>query len=162
MDGAIIQCIQIRVDFFEKYYSVPSELEPEVTGFVARMKALGEQSTDAQDFEAKFAAQGLQEQMNSVLMRCRPKPYNMTEAEQAAAKEAAKEIFMEDRSRIAEEAAAEAADYAAVMGGEEIASLKRRAMVEAGVYDEYTRVSNAIDIAKDAGGLFKGLFKKKK
>lgn len=35
-------------------------------------------------------------------------------------------------------------------------------MIEAGVFDEYTRVSNAIDDAGRVGKFIGGLFKKKK
>lgn len=162
MDSSVMQCIEIRKDFFEKYYSVPEAVQPDVAAFVARMTELGEQASDAQDFEAKFAANGLQEQLNALLIRCTPKPYKMTAEEKASAKETAKEIFKEDRSRILKEEVEDAVDFASVTAEEELIVLKRRAMIEAGVYDDYTRATNVVEFAKDTGSLFKGLFKKKK
>ena len=162
MDSSVMQCIQMRIDFFEKYYSVPEQLKPEVDAFIEEMKSLGEQSFDAQDFEAKFAMSGFQDRLNSLIMRCTPKPYKMTEEEKAASKATAQQIFEEDRERIRKEGVEEAVDYAAVMAEEEFSALKRQAMIETGVYDEYTRASNAIDIAKNAGGFLGKIFKKKK
>lgn len=162
MNSAVMQCIRTRTDFFEKYYSVPDEVRADVDAFIRRMHTIGEQSKDAQDFEAKFAADGLQEDLNGLLVRCTPRPYQMTKEEKAAAKETAKEIFREDRSRILKETAEDAADTVAVAANEELIALKRKAMVEAGVYDEYTRASNAIDMVKDPVGFFKGLFRMNK
>ncbi|MBQ6947521.1 MAG: hypothetical protein IJN42_05685, partial [Clostridia bacterium] len=155
MDQAVMQCISVRCDFFEKYYSVPAEVQGEVDQFVEKLKALGETSADAAAFEAAFAAKGMQEEMNALLMRCTPRPYQMTKEEKTAAKETAKEIFKEDRSRIMKEAAADVVDHAAVMAEEELHAQSRKAMIEMGIYDEYTRASNAIDMAKDPVGFFK-------
>lgn len=162
MSDAIMQCIQIRKDFFEKYYSVPDDVQSAVDSFFEQMNALAEQANDAQDFEAKFAKNGFQEILNSLLMRCTPKPYKMTGEEKAVAKETAKEIFKEDRSRIVKEVAVEALDNATVMIEEEAIAQMRKGMIEADVFDDYTRATNAVDMFKDVGGLFKSLFKKKK
>ncbi len=162
MDRTIMQCICVRTDFFEKYYSVPGNVQAEVDDFISKMHSIGEQSKDAQDFETKFAENGLQNVLNSLLSRCTPKPYKMTKEEKAVAKETAKKIFEEDRSRILKEGVEEAIDYSSVMAEEELMALKRKAMIEAGVYDEYTRASNAIDMIKDPKGFFKGLFRMNK
>ena len=162
MDNTVMQCIKVRTDFFEKYYSVPNEIRPEINSFVQRLYALGEASLNAQDFEAKFVANGYQAHFNSLLGRCIPKQYQMTSDEKAFAKQTAKEMFKDDSSRIVKEAAKEAFDHASVMAEEEMIAQNRKAMINAGVYDDYTRANNAIDIAKDVGGIFKNLFKKKK
>lgn len=144
MDSSVMQCIEIRKDFFEKYYSVPEAVQPDVAAFIARMTDLGEQASDAQDFEAKFAANGLQEQLNALLIRCTPKACETSV-------EIPREAFTEGCSGDLKEEAEQ-----------ELVILKRRAMVEAGVYDEYTQAANVIELVKDTGSLFKGLFKKKK
>lgn len=152
----------MRTDFFKKYYTVPEGLKPEIDSFIDDINKLGEKSADAQYFEAKFAANGYQERFNSLLMRCTPKAYSMTEEEKNASKETAKQIFEEDRERIIKEAVEDAIDYADVMTKEELIAQRRKIMIEADVYDDYTRVSNAVDIAGRAGNFVKGLFKKKK
>lgn len=162
MNDYIKQCVNSRVDFFDKYYTVPAELKPEVEAFINEINQLGDAATDAVDFENKFASSELSERFNSLLTRCTPKPYQMTKQEHAAAKQTAKELFKEDRSRIIKEAVDEVADYATVMAGEERIALRRKAMIEAGVYDDYTRASNLLDATKETGGLFKSLFRRKK
>ena len=86
----------------------------------------------------------------------------MTNEEKQHSKETAKEIFKEDRSRIVKEAAAEVVEHATIMADEDLIAMRREAMIEAGVFDEYTRVSNAIDIITESGSFLKNLFKKKK
>lgn len=162
MDCAVLQCIQVRKDFFEKYYTVPSEVKPEVDAFLASLYTLGEQAKDSVDFEAKFAAEGFQDRLTGLLVRCTPKPYEMTAEEKKASNETAKELFKEDRGRIVKEAAAETVDYGTVMAKEELIAVKRQIMVEAGVYDDYTRATNAADMITETGGFLKNLFKKKK
>ncbi len=162
MDSSITQCIKVRRDFFEKYYIVPPEVMPEVDAFLLKLEELGGQSPNAQVFEEKFAANGLQEYMNNILVRCTPKPYEMTGEERVVAQQVANEIFEEDRERIEHEAKEEAIDYISVMAKEELISQKHKAMIEMGIYDDYTRASNAVDIAKNMGGFVKNIFKKKK
>jgi len=162
MNDYIKQCVNSRVDFFDKYYTVPAELKPEVEAFIDDINQLGNAATDAVDFENKFASSELSERFNSLLTRCIPKAYNMTNEEKQHSKETAKEIFKEDRSRIVKEAAAEVVDHATIMADEELIAMRREAMIEAGVFDEYTRVSNAIDIMTESGSFLKKLFKKKK
>ncbi|MBO5783788.1 MAG: hypothetical protein J6R33_02350, partial [Clostridia bacterium] len=117
---------------------------------------------DAADFEAKFAAGGYQDQFNGLVTRCTPKPYTMTAEDKQHSKEVAKELWKEDRSRILKEAAEDVVDHASVMLEEELIAKRREVMIEAGVFDEYTRATNVMDMASEAGGLFKNLFKKKK
>ena len=162
MNTDILTCIKARTDFFEKYYTVPTNLQPEVDAFVKTMNSLGEQSSDAQDFEAKFASNGLQNTLNSLIMRCTPMAYQMTETEKAHSKEVAKEIFHEDRGRIIKEAAADALDTVTLYAEEELIAQNRKQMIEKGVYDDYTRTSNKIEDATRLGGFLGKLFKKKK
>ena len=162
MDENIRQCINSRVDFFDKYYTVPEELKAEVEKFICEINQLGNSASNAVDFENKFASSGLSERFNGLLIRCIPKPYNMTNEEKRRSKQTAKEIFKEDRSRIVKEAVADAVDYTAIMAQEELIAKSREAMIEADVFDEYTRATNAIDMITESGNLLKSLFRKKK
>ena len=162
MNEYVQQCVSSRVDFFDKYYTVPEELKFEVEAFVREINQLGNLVTDAVEFENKFVSSGLSERFNNLLTRCIPKAYNMTAEEKQHSKETAKEIFKEDRSRIIKEAAAEVVDHAAVMATEERIAKRREKMIEEGVFDEYTKVTNVIDYTTDGVKFFKKLFKKKK
>ena len=162
MNTDIQSCINTRTSFFEQYYDIPREVQPEVDAFVNDMMNLGENSQDAQDFEAKFASEGFQKRFTDIIVKCTPKAYKMTAEDKAHSKEVAKEIFQEDRKRIIKEAAEEVLDYATVAAEEEMIAQRRKAMIDADVFDDYTCATNAVDMAKDVGGLFKNLFKKKK
>ena len=162
MNEYVQQCVSSRVDFFDKYYTVPEELKFEVEAFVREINQLGNLVTDAVEFENKFVSSGLSERFNNLLTRCIPKAYNMTAEEKQHSKETAKEIFKEDRSRIIKEAATEVADHAAVMATEELIAKRREEMIEEGVFDEYTKVTNVIDYTTDGVKFFKKLFKRKK
>ena len=162
MNDYIKQCVNSRVDFFNKYYTVPAELKPEVEAFINEINQLGDAATDAVEFENKFVSSGLSERFNNLLTRCIPKAYNMTAEEKQHSKETAKEIFKEDRSRIIKEAAAEVVDHAAVMATEELIAKRRELMIEKDVFDEYTKVTNVIDYTTDGVKFFKKLFKPKK
>ena len=162
MNEYVQQCVSSRVDFFDKYYTVPEELKFEVEAFVRETNQLGNLVTDAVEFENKFVSSGLSERFNNLLTRCIPKAYNMTAEEKQHSKETAKEIFKEDRSRIVKEAATEVADHAAVMATEELIAKRREEMIEEGVFDEYTKVTNVIDYTTDGVKFFKKLFKRKK
>ena len=48
------------------------------------------------------------------------------------------------------------------MVNEELIAKSRELMIEEGVFDEYTRASNAADIITESGSFLKNLFKKKK
>ena len=162
MNDYVKQCVDSRVDFFDKYYTVPAELKPEVEAFINEINQLGDAATDAVDFENRFASSELSERFNNLLTRCIPKAYNMTNEEKQHSKETAKEIFKEDRSRIIKEATEEAVEHAAIIANEELIAKRREAMIESGVFDEYTRASNAVDVIGESGSFLKKLFKKKK
>ena len=162
MNDYVKQCVNARVDFFDKYYTVPTDLKPEVEAFINEINKLGDAATDAVDFENKFASSELSKRFNNLLTQCVPKAYNMTNEEKQHSKETAKEIFKEDRSRIIKEAAEEAVEHATIMANEELIAKRRESMIEEGVFDEYTRASNAADIITESGSFLKNLFKKKK
>ncbi len=97
MNDYIKQCVNSRVDFFNKYYTVPAELKPEVEAFINEINKLGDAATDAVDFENKFASSELSERFNSLLTRCIPKAYNMTNEEKQHSKETAMATIYADR-----------------------------------------------------------------
>lgn len=154
--------VNSRVDFFNKYYTVPQGLIPEVQGFIAQINALGEGCADCTEFEAKFVSSGLSDKFNSLLTRCTPKPYQMTTEEKQFAKDTAKQMFKENRSEIIKHEINEVADHIMVEAEEELIAKRRQVMIENDVYDDYTRASNYIDLATDTTSFLGGLFKKKK
>lgn len=158
----ILNSIQTRLDFFEQYYTVPDTARPDVDAFAAQMHELGEQSADAADFEARFAAAGMNERFTALLVCCTPKAVKMTAEQKQHSKEVAREIFEQDKERLIREGVREAVDHVAVELNEEAIAARRKAMIRDGVYDDYTRASNAADYATEGIGLLGKLFGKKK
>ena len=154
--------VNSRVEFFDKYYSVPQALVPEVNSFIAEINSLGEGCVDCTEFEAKFVSSGLSDKFNSLLTRCTPKPYQMTTEEKQFAKDTAKQMFKENRSEIIKHEISEIADHIMVEAEEELIAKRRQVMIEHDVYDDYTRASNYIDAVEDATSFLGRLFKKKK
>jgi len=155
-------CVSARTDFFGKYMTVPAQLQPELDSFMTRITALGETSANAAEFEEKFQASGLSDRFNSLVSRCTPQAYQMTEADKAHAKQTAKEIFREDKDRILKEAGKDVLESAALKAESDINTARIRKMSEDGVLDEYTKGSNAVEDTATIGRFFRGLFGKKK
>jgi len=157
----IKKCIEIRTNFFEEYFTVPEEHLNEKNDFVNDMISLGENCSSAVEFEEKFASVGLSERFNAIIPKCVPKQHTMTAEEKQYSREVAKQIFEEDKERIIKESVEDVADSVMVAAESEMISQRRKAMIAAGTFDEYTRVSNAIDDTKTVAGFFGKLFKKK-
>ena len=162
MTQEVALCVTPRADFFEKYCEVPTYLQEEVTAFLADLHGLGEESADAATFEAEFVNRGLSERFNRLVSDCTPKAYQMTVEDQAYSEQVAKEIFREDKDRILKEAAADLGEAVALKAESEVNTARIRTMSELDVLDDYTRASNAVDIAGRAVGAFGKLFRKKK
>lgn len=155
-------CVDTRVNFFGQYYEVPASVQPDVDTFIKKINALGENSSSVTDFESKFASSGLSDAFNALLTRCTPKAYQMTQEEQQQAKQTAKDLMFESKADMASYIAKDVSDSVAVEAKEELISQGRKQMIEAGVFDEYTRATNIIEDASLLGGFFAKKFKKKK
>lgn len=162
MNDGVQQCVATRAGFFGQYCEVPAALQPEVDAFLLALNQLGEASADVASFEAAFAADGLSDTFNSLVSRCTPKAYQMTEQDKAYSKQVARELYEEDKERIHKELLEDITESVYMKAESEANSQRIRAMSEAGVLDDYTRASNAVDNLGRAAGFLGGLFKKKK
>ena len=162
MQQDVLICVNARLDFFKTYYSVPAAMQAEVDGFIAELTALGECSADAAAFEAAFVSSGLSDRFNALLPRLSPVAQTMTQEQKAYSKEVMQEMGMLDKGQILKDVAADVADTVMVEANEEMISQRRKAMIETGVFDEYTKASNLADDVGIAGKFLKGLFGKKK
>ena len=152
-------CVSARTDFFGKYVTVPPALQPEVDSFMEKITTLGQSSTGAAEFEQQFAASGLMEVFNTLVTRCTPQAYQMTEEDKAYSRQVKKEIFQEDKGRILKDAGKDVLESVTMAAESELNSRRIRQMSEAGVLDDYTRASN---LADDVGILARWFKKKKK
>ena len=151
-------CVNAKIDFFDQYYTVPEELKGEVEDFKAKVIALGETSNDAMDFESKFASGGLSSEFTALLPKCTPKAFEMTQEQKDYSKQVQKELDKESGYSLFGHVMGDIADSASTELKEDLIAHNRKAMIEDGVFDEYTKVSNLADDV----GILAGLFKKKK
>lgn len=166
MDSGVRACVDAKRDVFRQYFDVPEEVQAELEILFGKIEALGEQASDAMNFEAKFAAQ-FQEEYNGFFLRCTPRAVPMTAEQLAESKRLENEMMYgtNDPAKIklmkASIAAKDIAEMAATELEQEAISMSRRAMIEAGTFDDYTRASNKVDDAVRLGKAIGGLFKKK-
>ena len=152
-------CVSARADFFGKYVAVPADLQPEVDIFLEQINTLGENCTNATEFEGRFQESGLSDSFNGLVTRCTPQAYQMTAEDKAYSKQVSKEIFREDKGRIMKEAGIDALESVTMAAESELRSENIRRMADAGVLDDYTKASNMVE---DAGALARWFKKKKK
>lgn len=150
-------CVNARTEFFGKYMTVPPALQPELDSFLERITALGETSANAAAFEQQFQATGLMDTFNSLVTRCTPQTYRMIQEDKAYSRQVAKEIFAEDRGRILKEAGLELLESVEMKVESDFNAERIRQMSDAGVLDEYTKASNAVEDAGIIARFFKKL-----
>ena len=155
-------CVSARVDFFGQYYDVPQGVVDEVSAFISETQALGENCADAQEFESKFVSTGLSDRFNAILPKCTPKAVAMTQEQKEYSNQVRREMWNEQKGQIAKDAVKDVAESVAMRAESDAMQARRRAMSEAGVLDEYTRASNAVDDTGYAAGFLSKFFKKKK
>lgn len=154
-------CVSSRVDFFEKYYDIPPAMQGAVASFVAETEALGESCADAGEFEARFVSVGLSQRFNDILPKCTPKAVPVTQEQKAYSRQVRRELWNEQKGQIVQDILDDVTESAAMRIESDATQARNRAMSEAGVLDEYTRVSNVVDDVKYGAKLFSKLFKKK-
>ena len=150
-------CVSSRVDFFDQYYDVPAEMTAEVESFKSKVIDLGERSADAQSFEADFVSTGLSAEFMTLLPKCTPKAMQLTQEQKDYSKQVYKEMREERGESLFGDIVKDIGDSAKVELQEEMIARNRKAMIEDGVFDEYTKATNVVDDI----GILTGLFKKK-
>ena len=151
-------CVSARADFFGKYVTAPPALQPEVNSFLARLHGLGERCGNAAEFEQQFQATGLMAEFNALVTRCTPQAYQMTAQDKAYSRQVARDIFEEDKGRILKEAGQDALESVTMKAESDLRAQRIRQMSDAGVLDDYTKASNAVEDL----GILARLFRRKK
>ncbi len=157
MDTGVKTSVDIKLNFFAEYMEVPEALMQEFLEFKEDVKALGEQCADSTEFEHRFATEGYQDRMNDLIPGCIPKPVQMTAEQKRASHGLANEMTFggSDPASVAKGMTKEAVKTAAGMASTELKSealrMRREQMIEAGTFDDYTRVTNKIEDAKIIG-----------
>ena len=154
-------CVNARLDFFTKYYSVPAPMVPEVDAFVHQLYELAERSANAMEFEQGFATE-LSARFNGLLPRLQPVAQQLTPQQQEQARQNYQQMRQERGESLADDVASEFADDVAMKMESEMIAGARKRMIEDGTFGQYTRATNAVEDAQYLGGFLGRLFKRKK
>lgn len=154
-------CVEARVNFFSQYYDVPADVQPEVDVFVTLVTALGEKSVDAASFEVEFVSLGLSEKFNSILPKCFPKAVPVSAEYQVYTEKVQAEFKEERKKQFADTLINDVTDSVTMRAESDAMQARRRAMSDAGVLDEYTKATNAVEDAGRLAGFFRNKFGKK-
>ena len=151
-------CVDARLRFFGTYMQVPEALTASHNEFCQRTVALGEQSPDAAWFEQQFQAQGLAQWFNDLVSRCVPIAIAPTPEQKQASRQIAWEMH---KDTLAKDVAGEFVDDVMMKVESDAIAANRQRMIQQGTYDDYTRVSNAVDNTQRLGGFLRKLLGKK-
>lgn len=160
-------CVDAKINVFNEYFAVPETVGPDLDRLFEKIEALGEDCSNAMDFEERFLKE-LQQEYNMMFMQLTPKARPMTEAEKTESNRLSMELQYgtddpaEARKIRAKDALKDAVEIAQSEAEQEMISMRRKAMIESGTFDDYTRMTNIAEDAKIAGKLLGGLFRKKK
>lgn len=166
MNQEVQVCVDAKFNVFRDYFDVPPQVQGEMDALFAKVVALGEECDNAIEFEGRFAAE-LQNEYNGMFLKCAPRAVQMTEEQKAESKRLENEMMYgsNDPKKIAAAKATrtikDVAGIVATEAEQELIAMKRRSMIEAGTFDEYTRTTNKIDDAVRGAKFIGGLFKKK-
>lgn len=155
-------CVDARVNFFDQYYTVPANVQPEVDSFIKAVIDLGEGSADATSFESEFVSSGLSNQFNAILPKCTPKAAPVSAQYQEYSAQVEREFKEERKKQFADTLINDVTDSVVMKAESDAITAKNRQMAEAGILDDYTKVTNVVEDAGSAVGFLGKLFGKKK
>ena len=152
MIDEVLACVNAKINSIETYLDVP---DGGLDAFKAELMAFAEPFSNATAFETAFTQSPLNQQFMGFYTKFPPKPYTMTAEDKAFARQTAKQMLEENKQEILRDAAADVADTVLLETKSAARTARRQAMIEAGVFDDYTRASNKVDDVKILAGLFK-------
>ena len=155
------RCVDLRINFFNEYFTIPENMQNEVDIFIADVTLLGNNCKNATEFEEKFVSEGLSERFNAILPKCIQKPVKMTKEQKQQSRKIAKEILVENR----DELLSDTVDHVANRGVNELRDKAiadtRKAMIEEGTMADYTIAKNYIEDGTRFVSFLRNKFKKK-
>ena len=154
------RCIDLRIDYFDKYMDIPPAVQGDVDSFFRDLTALGEQCRDATEFENAFNSQGYANRFNALIPKCKPKPYKVTKEDKKLMRKTAKEMLKENKEMIVNDALDDIALTARVEVTNKVLKENRERMIENDTFDDYTRTANRVRDVKDLFGFISKKLKK--
>ena len=161
MTDEVKKCVDIRINFFDEYFTIPEDMQNEVQAFIADITLLGNSCNSATEFAQKFVSEGLSERFNAILPKCIQKPVKMTKEQKKQSRKIAKEILAENKDELVDDALT----YVAYRGMNDLRdkaiAISREKMIEDGTMSDYTIRKNYIEDGIRFTRFLKDKFQKK-
>lgn len=161
MTDEVKKCVDIRINFFDEYFTIPEDMQNEVQAFIADITLLGNSCNSATEFEQKFVSEGLSERFNAILPKCVQKPVKMTKEQKKQSRKIAKEILAENKDELIDDALTYVANRGMNDLRDKAIAISREKMIEEGTMSDYTIRKNYIEDGIRFTRFLKDKFKKK-
>lgn len=161
MTDEVKKCVDIRINFFDEYFTIPEDMQNEVQAFIADITLLGNSCNSATEFEQKFVSEGLSERFNAILPKCIQKPVKMTKEQKKQSRKIAKEILAENKDELVDDALTYVANRGMNDLRDKAIASSRKKMIEEGTMSDYTIRKNYIEDGIRFARFLKDKFKKK-
>lgn len=161
MTDEVKKCVDIRINFFDEYFTIPEDMQNEVQAFIADITLLGNSCNSATEFEQKFVSEGLSERFNAILPNCIQKPVKMTKEQKKQSRKIAKEILAENKDELVDDALTYVANRGMNDLRDKAIAISREKMIEEGTMSDYTIRKNYIEDGIRFTRFLKDKFKKK-
>ncbi len=161
MTDEVKKCVDIRINFFDEYFTIPEDMQNEVQAFIADITLLGNSCNSATEFEQKFVSEGLSERFNAILPKCVQKPVKMTKEQKKQSRKIAKEILAENKDELVDDALTYVANRGMNDLRDKAIAISREKMIEEGTMSDYTIRKNYIEDGIRFTRFLKDKFKKK-
>lgn len=160
MTDEVKKCVDIRINFFDEYFTIPEDMQNEVQAFIADITLLGNSCNSATEFEQKFVSEGLSERFNAILPKCIQKPVKMTKEQKKQSRKIAKEILAENKDELVDDALTYVANRGMNDLRDKAIAISREKMIEEGTMSDYTIRKNYIEDGIRFTRFLKDKFKK--
>lgn len=161
MTDEVKKCVDIRINFFDEYFTIPEDMQNKVQAFIADITLLGNSCNSATEFEQKFVSEGLSERFNAILPKCIQKPVKMTKEQKKQSRKIAKEILAENKDELVDDALTYVANRGMNDLRDKAIAISREKMIEEGTMSDYTIRKNYIEDGIRFTRFLKDKFKKK-
>lgn len=161
MTDEVKKCVDIRINFFDEYFTIPEDMQNEVQAFIADITLLGNSCNSVTEFEQKFVSEGLSERFNAILPKCVQKPVKMTKEQKKQSRKIAKEILAENKDELVDDALTYVANRGMNDLRDKAIAISREKMIEEGTMSDYTIRKNYIEDGIRFTRFLKDKFKKK-
>lgn len=154
------KCVDARLDYLNLCLVSPPEIKPEIDAFSKDVTKLGEACPDAEEFERRFAAEGLFERFSSLVCKCTQNGTGMNVSDIKRSAKITGGILGNNRKQIVKDIVDDACMYARVEAIDRATTESREQMIEDGTLADYTIKRNMIEDGLGIIGSLARRFKK--